>query len=98
MTPHQPELFAEACVLCGSETGPTRRELVEWSEPVRSDATGKLEVWSHVPRCLDRIACRARVELTNGEPWPVDDRTPAPQRPAAVAVAEPAQEESPWLT
>jgi hypothetical protein len=94
--PHQPELFTEACVLCGSESTPTRRELVEWREPVRSDATGKLEVWSHVPRCLDRVACRSRVELELGEPWPIDDATPAPVRP--VPAPDPApEEESPWL-
>lgn len=100
MTPRSP-LFAEPCCICGSETGPTKRELVEWREPVRNDLTGKLEVWSHVPRCIDRAACRARVELPKpaglGEPWPIDDDTPAPARPAPVAEPVEVEELSPWF-
>jgi hypothetical protein len=61
-----------ACVLCGSETGPTRMQLVEWTEPIEG------EIWSTVPRCTDRLACRSRVELENDEQWPVNDRTPGP--------------------
>lgn len=83
---HHPE--PRACSLCGSETEPTAMSLVEWLEPIDG------EIWSHVPRCVDRPACRARVELPKpaglGEPWPVNDRTPAPVRehqPARVEVA-----------
>jgi len=72
---------ASACVLCGSETSETHRSLIAWTDPQpgRAYATGD--------RCLDRPACRARVEAS-GERWEVDDGTPAP-RPVAVQ-SEPA--------
>jgi hypothetical protein len=64
---------AGACVLCGSETTDTRAQLVEWTDPVGGR-------WSVIPRCLDRAACRYRVEVEINEPWPVRDTTPAPMR------------------
>ncbi len=73
--PMIPEMLP--CAICGSETEPTRLELLEWREPV----DGKR--YDHVPRCLDRVACRARTELS--EPWPVEDRTPAPPRAAELS-------------
>jgi len=87
----------EACVLCGAETGDRVMAIVEWSEPI-----GR-ETWSHVPRCVDRAACRATVEVVLGEPWPVADGTPAPVKPvppaeAAAPVATSAVEEIlPWM-
>lgn len=85
----------EACVLCGSETAERVMAIVEWTEPI-----GR-EQWSHVPRCVDRVACRERVELVLGEPWPVDDDTPAPVKPKPVPTVEPPQpdveEEIAWL-
>lgn len=71
----------EACVLCGSETADRVMATVEWIEPI-----GK-ERWSHVPRCVDRAACRRTVELALKEPWPIADRTPAPE--PVVPVEEP---------
>ena len=71
------------CLLCGSETTETRVMLVEWSEPIGN------AIWSSVPRCVDRAACRERVERVIGERWPVNDRTPAP--PPKV------EEIVPWL-
>lgn len=62
------------CVLCGAETEPRVMALVEWAEPI-----GR-EQWSHVPRCVDRDACRSRVEVVLREPWPLNDGTPAPVR------------------
>ena len=50
----------EACLICGFE-GPTRFLLVCWS-------TG----FTAGPRCVDRDACRARVEAS-GETWDVAD-------------------------
>ena len=59
--------------------------LVEWTEPIGNT------VWSYVPRCEDRSACRERVELVNREAWPVNDRTPvphpAPQRVPLEAIS-----------
>lgn len=88
-----------ACVLCGSETAPRVMAIVEWLEPIGREA------WSHVPRCVDRAACRERVELVVGEPWPVNDRTPAPDRPmpsaepppAVVEATTPIEEVISWL-
>lgn len=86
----------DACVLCGSEAADRVMAIVEWLEPI-----GK-EQWSHVPRCVDRPACRDRVERVLGEPWPVDDGTPAPEplpepssTPAVVQAATP-QEDPSW--
>lgn len=73
------------CSLCGSETE-TVTALVEWLEPIDG------QLWSSIPRCIERAACRARVELPKpaglGEPWPVDDRTPAPVRERQRAPVE----------
>jgi hypothetical protein len=83
----------EACVLCGSDTEPRVMALIEWTEPIGRD------LWAHVPRCVDRAACRYRVELVLGEPWPVNDGTPAPVKP--VTAPEPpapvVEEEISWL-
>lgn len=73
----------EACVLCGSETSDRAMSLVEWTEPVGNSR------YAHIPRCVDRAACRHQVEVVLGEPWPVADRTPAPEKPAAVAPVDP---------
>lgn len=64
----------EACVLCGSETSDRTMSLVEWIEPVGNSR------YAHIPRCVDRAACRHQVEVVLGEAWPVADRTPAPER------------------
>lgn len=98
MTPVAPERLP--CVLCGSETAETRLALVEWTEPVEGEG------WSHVPRCVDRPACRLRVEGPKpaglGERWPLNDRTPAPELPEPVAAVEPpaadAEEEVSWMS
>jgi len=84
------------CVLCGDEIGDRVMALIEWSEPIGRD------IWSYVPRCVDRAACRERVERVLEEPWPVNDGTPPPTPRAAVPTAppepEPAEEEGPaWL-
>lgn len=93
------QLTFDACLLCGITSADVHVRLVEWLEPV----AGKR--WSNVPRCDDRVACRARVEAH--EPWPVADRTPAPEKPAAPAeepVAAPkapapvVEKELPWLS
>jgi hypothetical protein len=83
----------DSCVLCGNDVGTeVRMQLVEWREPI-----GK-EIWSHIPRCSDAIACRARVENVLGEPWPIDDDTPATPKPAAaVEPAADVEELIPWL-
>jgi hypothetical protein len=82
---------SSACLICGHDVSiDVRMALVEWREPV-----GR-EVWSHVPRCVDGVACRSRVELL-GEPWPVADGTP--DSPRSVPAPEPIEEEIvPWLT
>jgi hypothetical protein len=90
----------EACVLCGSETTDRAMRLVEWTEPVGGEA------YAHIPTCADRAACRYRVEIVLGEPWPVDDRTPAPVKPTPdpeppapviEATTQPEEEVIPWL-
>jgi hypothetical protein len=42
--------------------------LVEWREPV-----GR-ERFTAVPRCVDKVACRRRVENELREPWPVAEK------------------------
>lgn len=65
------------CLLCG-ERGAVQKLTLRLRQPVE----GKVYVtW---PRCVDRIACRGRVEAS-GEEWPVDDRTPAPVTPKSAA-------------
>lgn len=73
------QLGFATCGLC-AETGPmptaVRRLLVEWTD----DAQAQLGVprYQSIDRCVDRAACRARVERVLGVAWPVNDRTPAP--------------------
>jgi len=55
------------CVICGNR-GDVRLGLVEWREPVEG------ETWTSLPRCVDRQACRDRLEAL-GELWDLVDRT-----------------------
>lgn len=57
----------DACALCGQDLLPVRMGLVEWREPVGA------ERFSVVPRCVDRVLCRRRVESELREPWPLAD-------------------------
>jgi hypothetical protein len=56
----------DACVLCGHDK-PTdvRVSLARWREPEGA-------MYSAVPRCIDRKACRERCEAS-GDDWPVID-------------------------
>lgn len=87
----------DACVLCGSETADRVMTTVEWIEPIGN------ERWSWIPRCVDRPACRYQVEIVLGEPWPINDRTPVPVRPAEpvatpdVPAPDVDEEEIAWL-
>lgn len=59
----------EPCGLCGNPTrGEVDVSLVRWARPV----LGKLFDW--MPRCVDRDACRDRVEARPGGVWQVADR------------------------
>jgi hypothetical protein len=57
------------CLLCGRIDGDVRVGLVAWAEPIGD------RVFDAIPRCSDRVACRARVEDENHEPWPLVDAT-----------------------
>ena len=57
------------CVLCGN-TANVRNGLVQWA-----DALPGMR-YEHVARCVDREACRARVQ-SEGKPWPVVERNVA---------------------
>lgn len=72
----------EPCLLCGAEASETKRELVRWLE----SAPG--HEYDTLPRCVDRVACRARVRW-RGERWEVADGTPARQPEAPTRGAEP---------
>jgi len=85
MSPHS----IGPCLLCGSETEDRAMAFVEWREPVGN------QIWSHIPICRDRAACRSRVETVLEEPWPLRDGTPAPPRPPAVTEPE-LEPASPW--
>lgn len=66
-----------ACSLCGFEGHEAREvriELVEFLEPEVHEIAWRR--YDSVPRCVDRIACRQRVEAIP-EPWPLNDGTPA---------------------
>ena len=65
------------CLLCGAEGAPVARTVVRWVDPEPG------REYAAVDRCLDRVACRARVEAA-GERWEVDDGTLPPQRAAAT--------------
>lgn len=55
-----------ACVLCGNErTSEVRVSLARWRDP-------RGGMFSAIPRCMDRKACRARSDEI-GDPWPVID-------------------------
>lgn len=58
----------QPCAICGADGQPTRMALVEWREPV-----GR-ERFTAVPRCVDRVACRRRVENELGELWPIVEK------------------------
>lgn len=60
------------CLICGAERVTTSVDLVEWLEPVAGHRFDTVE------RCVDRPACRVRLEAIPGERWPVADRTPPP--------------------
>lgn len=51
------------CLLCGASGPYVRPVMVEWVDPVPYR-------FSVIPRCVDRVECRARVE-DDGEPWPL---------------------------
>ena len=51
------------CQLCETTTGVIRSSLVRWREPWSVP-------YSHVDRCVDVAACRARLE-ERGETWPI---------------------------
>ena len=59
-----------ACLLCGAEDQETRVQLVEWFNPQAGHP------FDHLPRCVDRPGCRARVEAA-GQRWEVNDGTPS---------------------
>lgn len=66
-----------ACLLCGdapADPRDVRMALVRWVEP---DAERR---FSSVPRCIDRAACRARVEAAGGA-WEVQDGVTLEERP-----------------
>ncbi len=67
------------CGLCaevGVEVSVVETRMVEWTDDaMRGMGRPRYEV---VARCVDRAACRSRVELVLEVPWPVNDRTPAP--------------------
>jgi len=57
----------EPCLLCGNEVlAEVRVSLVRYKEPTPG------RPFEHLPRCVNREACRARLEKL-GEPWPVAD-------------------------
>lgn len=70
-----------ACLICGSESAVVTVSLVEWAEPIDGRR------WESLPRCIDRQACRERLELL-GERWPIRDSVTIPS-PAAVPEPEP---------
>lgn len=100
-----------ACILCGkdglipgdrrerglldSDLVELRMLLVEWREPVLVD--GHRVLWSTLPRCVDRLACRARL-TASGEPWPVREAGEPVGRPQPpkldVGQREPASAEA----
>jgi hypothetical protein len=52
------------CLICGDLSLDVRTQLVEWRDPVGGRR------YEAIPRCIDRTACRSRVEA-QGETWPV---------------------------
>lgn len=54
------------CLLCGNSSHDVKVGLVSWRNPVDNQR------YASIPRCVDRIACRARVEA-NGDEWEVND-------------------------
>ena len=54
------------CLLCGTTSLDVKVGLIRWREPIGRD------VFTSAPRCLDRPACRARLEAA-GEVWDVLD-------------------------
>lgn len=55
------------CIICAVEREPTRVELIRWRDGDPTFTSGD--------RCIDRLACRKRVEDA-GEAWVVDDPAP----------------------
>lgn len=56
----------EACLLCGAADQELVFLAVRWRDPLPGQPFGA------IPRCVDRISCRARVE-GRGDPWEVID-------------------------
>lgn len=54
-----------SCSLCDNpNTREVRVALVEWRRPIDD------EIWTAIPRCIDPVACRERLERRDEE-WPV---------------------------
>jgi len=53
----------KTCALCRTADRNVRTGLIEWREPIDNLR------FEALPRCVDRVACRARVEA-RGERWP----------------------------
>lgn len=59
-------MIASPCLLCGNDRlTEVRVSLARWRDP-------NPYLYSTIPRCSDRAACRERVELL-GDDWPVID-------------------------
>lgn len=85
-----------ACLLCGHTDAEVRMGLVRWADPAENG-----RVFDAIPRCTDRIACRARVEDENHEPWPLVDASRATWDAKPQPLAErkpPAETDVPWLS
>lgn len=72
----------DSCVICGHD-GDVRTGVVEWLEPQDGN------VWTTLPRCHDRQACRDRLEAA-GDVWPLRDHTRPSPKPMPPSEAPPA--------
>lgn len=59
--------MTKTCLLCGHEGPDVRVGLAAWKKPIDG------EVFTSIPRCVDKTACRDRVEADSQE-WELLDK------------------------
>lgn len=67
----RPERNRETCLLCGVEGEPTTYGVVRYLEFAPGHEYGTVD------RCVDRVACRARV-VAQGRRWEINDGPAGP--------------------
>jgi len=75
-------MSGQTCLLCGRTDVDVRMALVRYAEEHRVNE----QPFGALYRCKDAVECRARVEASGKDPWPLDDTTTMPTQVVAMRV------------